>query len=451
MAVEREVILKTGLAFLAIISLTGAVSAETFGDQQNQAIPNVTELSIYDVTGLSQQEQRTQGTLVDEGLNKTFPLTEREYRQYRFEFNVTNDGSGNWTLQPEDSLQHSGLNTSWNVEEIFYNISEARFGGNFTSGTVKWNTTEGGTLDENGVNSSMEASYVVNISFDSSQVYDQEFLVNDTSNNSGSLDTHDLDITRPGILNTTLIRPPNNTVLQRNNSFNMTGQIECLDGECGQVNLSARYNETGGPAETVIPESSGTPFYATESNLTTCNYLLSGEICRRNISVNATGDIGSDHLLDVESFSNISKVQDNQSDDHEVTIKSVIIMDLSWDTISFGALDPGRENVSAQGNTDSAYNITITENSRIVDGLWVNASNLTSEVDPNYAIRPGNITQGFDKDPAGGTQLDYGFQNIMNDILPGTVIPTYYHLDVPFGLTQGDYTGSITFKANRTS
>ena len=441
--------ISVSLVFLALVSTS---SAESFGDPSNQAVPNLTELQIYDVTGLSQQDQRTQGSLVDQGLNKTFSITQRDYHQYRFEFLIQNDGSGDWNMSSEDELSHSGLETSWNVEEVFYNISTARFGGNFTSGTVNWNTSEGEILEETGVNSSMEASYIVNISVTSSQSLNQDFLVNDTSNNSGSQDIHVLDLTRAGVLNVSVIRPPNNTVLQRNDSFNITGQVECLDGDCGETSFSTRYNQTGSSAETLVQENSGTPFHTLGQNFATCTgYLSSGETCRENITVNATGAVGSEHLIDVNSSSNISEVSENDSEDKLVSIKSVIIMDLSWDTVSFGAVDPGRQDVDAEGNARSSYNITVTENSRKVDDLWVNGSNLTSEIDPGYAIRPGNITQRFTKGSSEGTQLDYDFQKIMSDISPGTVIPTYYYLDVPFGLTEGDYTGSITFKANTTT
>jgi len=441
--------ISVSLVFLALIPAT---SAESFGDPVNQAVPNVTEIQIYDVTGLSQQDQRTQGKLVDQGLNKTFSITQRDYHRYRFEFLIQNDGSGDWNISSEDEMKHSGLETSWNVEEIFYNVSTARFGGNFTSGTVNWNTSDGEILEETGENSSMTASYIANISVPSSQSLNQDFLVNDTSNNSGSRDSHVLDLTRAGILNVSVTRPPNDTVLQRNDSFNVTGQAECLDGECGEAGFSTRYNQTGDSAGTIISENSGMPFHTIGKNLETCSgYLATGETCRKNITVNATGDVGSEHLLDVNSSSNITEVEDNDSEDKLVTVKSVIILDLSWDTVSFGAIDPGRQDIVAEGNANSSYNITVTENSRKVDNLWVNASNLTSEVDPDYAIRPWNITQGFTKDSSEGTQLNYSFQKVMSDISPGTVVPTYYHLDVPFGLTEGDYSGSITFKANTTT
>lgn len=447
---QKEFLLKLSvpIIFLVLISTS---SAESFGDPSNQAIPNVTELQIYDVTGLNQQDQRTQGTLVDQGLNKTFSITQRGYRQYRFEFRIENDGSGDWNMSSEDELSHLGLDSSWNIEEIFYNISTARFGGNFTSGTVNWNTSDGEILEETGDNSSMEASYIINISTDSSQSYSQEFLVNDTSNSSGSTDTHTLKLTRAGYLNVSTVRPPNSTVLQQNDTFNLTGEVECLDGECGEVELTGRYNATSGNAQSLMPESSGTPFHTDGQNLATCTtYLYNGDTCRKNITVNATGEVGSEHRIDVNGSSNISEVSSNDSDDSFVEIKSVIIMDLSWDKISFGAVDPGRQDVSAEGNSEHAYNITITENSRKVDQLWVNASNLSSELDPAYAIKPFNITQSFDQNP-GGTALNYSFQKIMSDIDPGTVIQTYYFLDVPFGLTEGDYKGSITFKANSTT
>ncbi|MFB6241457.1 MAG: hypothetical protein ABEJ36_01480 [Candidatus Nanosalina sp.] len=438
--------------FLAVSLMVHAAAAVSFGDARTEAVPNVEELEVFEVTGLSDQQMRTEGELVEQGLNETFSIAFQEYGVYRFEFRIQNDGGENWTIRQEDILKHSGLNSTWTLEEAFYNISSPKFGGNFTSGTIHWNTSLGGTLEVSGENSTMEAAYIVNITSKKTYTYQEKFLVNDTSNNAGSYDYHDLKAVKLGFLNVSLVRPPNDTILQRNKSFNITAEAECVNGRCGEVNISARYNETGSSANTLIPENSGLPFHTLEPNTRVCDGFLSrGEQCSENISTNATGSIDSSHLLDVNASSNYSEISINDSEGNEVTIESIVIMDLSWNTTRFGVADPGRQNVSAKGNDNLKYNITITEESNQADSLFVRATNLTSKVDPSYAIRPGNITLGFDQDSSGGFQLAYTFIEIMSDIDPGTVINTFYHLDVPTGMTAGDYNGSMIFKANSTS
>lgn len=443
--------LKTAALAIFLLSILSTAAATSFGDPSTEPVPNITSVGIYEVTGLSQEKKRNGGTLVDQGLNETFDVGYDEYRQYRFEFRIANNGTGNWSLKSGDILKHSGLDTSWEVNEVFYNISQARFGGNFSSGTVNWNTTLGGKLEESGENSSMEAAYIVNMST-YSDLYQEKFKVNDTSSSAGSRDRHDLNVTNFGFLNVSTIRPPNNTVLQRNHSFNVTGRAECLEGDCGQVGLSTRYNETGETAETLIPANSGEPLHTLQPNIETCDTNLQRtETCKVNITVNATGPVGSDHAIDVNASSGYSGVAENDSEDSAVVIKSTIIMDLAWSATEFGVISPGTDNVSAEGNDNLQYNITFSEDSIHVDSLFARATNLTSKKNPEYAIRPGNITLGFDQDPAGGFEMDYSFTEIMTDISPGTVVNTFYHLNVPSGMTEGGYNGTMIFKANSTT
>lgn len=439
-----------GAILVILLLVSSLASAESFGDVQNDPVPNLTDIRIYNVTGLSTSKKRTEGTLEDSGINKTFDLLVDGYGSYRFEFKISNEGSHNWTIKEEDILKHQGLNDSWSLEDAFYNISESRFGGNFTSGTVNWNTSKGGNLTLEGSNSSMTASYVVNISSDAPQTSDLEFLVNDTSNSSGSKDQHKLKINRSGDINVSIVRPPNNTVLQRNNTFTVTGESECLQGMCGKVKLSTLYNASEATSS-LIPEGSGTPFYIEGVNSDTCSTNLYGsDTCRVNFTVNATGDVGSEHELKINGSSNISSVNQAESEGSLVEIKSSIIMDISWDTVSFGPVDPGAEDVAAIGNSKKSYNITVSEDSREIDNLYIKGSELVSQVNSNYTIKPQNLTHSFVEDPSTGINLSNGFQKVKSGISPGKELQNFFFMDAPFGLTTGEYRGSITFKANST-
>ncbi len=445
------------LAF-SLASLISLGGAQTFGDPATGPLPNVTELNVYDVTDA--EDRRYGGELVAEAvLNSSFSLKFEEYSLYRFEFNIANNGSSEWNISGSDTLRHSGLNDTWNVEDIFYTISDTRSGGRFSSGTLNWNTSEEGSLETSGENSTMKASYVINVSGMSSD-YNLTFQVSDASSNSGSRDSHNLSVKNLGVLNVSIIGPPNDTVLQSNKSFDISGRVQCLEGVCGGVNLSARYNDSGSSAETLIPRNSGTPFHTLGANtfplntLEDCSsYLGREESCDVDISVNSTGRLDTEHLLDVNASSNITEVESNDSEDRLVTIRSIILMDLSWGTTQFEPAGPGSEEVPAMGNDDFKYNITITEQSNSADNLFARATPLTSEANPSYAIEPGNITLSLDQNPSEeDTRLSESFREIDvgRDLDPGSLIQTFFFLNVPPGIAAGDYNGTMMFKANNS-
>ncbi|MFB6115967.1 MAG: hypothetical protein ABEK10_00505 [Candidatus Nanosalina sp.] len=425
-------------------------AAASFGDPGSDPVPNLTSIKVYDVSGLTQQKKRTSGVLEAHGIEK-LNLVIDDYEVYRFDFRISNNGSKIWRISPEDMLEYSGLDASWKFKEAFYNITDVRSGGNFTSGTVRWNTSKGGKLYPKGENSTMRASFILNISSGIPQKTTTDFLVNDTSNNSGSQKTQVLSVNESGYLNVSILRPPTDTVLQRNRTFKLTGEVECLGGVCGRIDLTPRYNKSSFTPTTVIPEPVSKPFYVKNKNQKTCSQNLArGNTCRANFTVNATGSVGSDHLLDVNASSNITEVMENDSADSSVEIKSTVIIDLSWQTISFGSVDPGRRNVSAKGNSNLQYNLTVPEESREVDNLYINASPLISKENSDYSILPENITHSFSQTGGGGTQLSEAFKRIKISISPGTVLQNFFYLDVPYGLTTGEYRGAITFKANST-
>lgn len=428
---------------------------DAFGTGNGEPLPNVTSIEIYDVTNTANKQ--TEGTLVASGLNSTLNIDQQDReREYRVEFKIRNDGNQDWVLENSDELSHSGLNSSWSVGQVWYNLSNRKIGGTFSSGTVTWDTNLGGTLQNQDGNDTMWAKYLVNISTKQSRVYDQYFEVNDTSDNAGSTDRHKLNITKYGFLDVVLETPPATVTVQQNKTFVVNASVYCRNGKCGTVKVSTRYNESS-TADTLIPEGSGTPFHTNNTNTNTCGTLGKDERCFYAWDVNATGPLKSVHLVDANASSSYSMVPANNSEDSEVTINQAILIDIAWNTVDFGVLDPGMTDQPASGNSDLRYNITIEENSLTVDNLWVRGEDLVTDgwknpsTGSNYSIPVQNISYSSVNDISTETSLLGKYQRIGTSIQPGTNHTTFYWIDVPLGIKTSTYEGNIYFKANGTS
>ncbi|MFB6202888.1 MAG: hypothetical protein ABEK01_00175 [Candidatus Nanohaloarchaea archaeon] len=414
------------------------------------AVPNITDIRIFDVSATGRD--RTGGDLLESGLNRTFTISQssRE-RQYRFTFVIENDGSSVWDIDPGDELYHDGLNATWEVTAGWYNISGESYSGySFTDRRLSWDTS-GGFLDHKDGNDTMYASYVVNVTQNSSTLLDQHFLVNDTSQETGSQDFHELDITKYGFLNVTLDEPPGDTILSRYKHFSMNATVTCEMGLCGQVDLAVRYNESS-TADTLIPENSGSPFHTVGPNRRSCSQDLGkGDSCYVNWTVNATGQLDSYHYLDSTGYSDLSSVEQNDSEDHQVRIKKPVLIDLTFDTVNFGVLDPGQENQPAKKNSRLAYNVTVRSSSITVDDLWIRGTDLRSRRLPDrYSIGIGNVSYSTSQNPSTEKPLSENYQHVASSISPGEEVETFYWIDVPLGIYSGGYRGKLYFKANST-
>lgn len=432
---------------LGILLVAPATSRTTFGTGSGEPLPNITEISIYDVTGLSDSQKEIAGDLEDSGINETFLVNQSEsWRQYRFSFKVVNDGDTDWSIADTDNMTHYGLDSSWSVDKIWYNISQDFDGGTFSNGNVKWNTGNGGTL---AAGETMYAKYLVNISLSSSQDYSQNFTVNDTSNNAGSFDRHILDANKLGWLNVTLFEPPNDTAVTQNETFRVNASVKCENGECGSVTVSPRYNESDA-TDTVIPESSGDPFFTNSSSSKTCSSdLAKDETCLVDWFVNSTGTLESWHLVDANASSSFSQVSNNDSSDHLVQINTALIISLGWDTVRFGVLDPGSDNRSAVGNNDLKHNLTVDEDSDPVDKLWIRATDLEAKTS-DYNISAENMSYSLQNDISTENFLSNSFQLAKTDISPGSILNFFFWIDVPTGKAKGEYNGTMYFKVNST-
>lgn len=423
---------------------TTSFSAYTVGEATPRL--ELQNIAIYNITGLSSSEKKSEGRIIDQGLNKTFQITQSaDTASLRYDFNLTNTGTANWTLESEDQLKHEGVDTEWSTDQIWYNLSGEITGGSFSSGTVFWDASNGGTLTTKGQDSSMNASYTVDTLLESSKTYDQNFLVNDTSENVYDQDFHVLEAQRAGKIDVDLLNPPNQTLLPQNETFYMTANVTCNEGECGQVNGTPRYN--GSEGQKIIP-SDGRPFRVESVNRDGCN-LNDTQECTLNWTVNATADTETYHLLDVNVSSEFSN-EDTASEGHEVEVDLLVLLSLSWDTLDFGFLDPGLEDRPAEGNDALAYNVTVPDDSKPVDDLWIKGTDLISEENPDYSIGITNVSYALQNDIEDTNTIFSEYTNVTSDIKPGTVLNTFYWIDVPFGMTESGYNGTLTFKANVT-
>lgn len=408
-----------------------------YASGNNASLPEIQNIEIFNVT--SQIDQRNDGELIDKGLNKTFQIDQKNPGIYRFEFNVSNIGSEAWELTADDVLQHSGLNQSWSVSDIYYRLNGVKENSDPSNdGSVSWNTGNGGTVNQG---ESFSAEYIVNITQDSTNQFSQTFEANSTDDTSDK-DKHVLKTLIYGNLEALIDRPENNSVVQNNREFKLNGTISCVDGDCGNIESQPRRNTSTGQ------QTFDNQYFEILDSNSTCS-LLEGEQCAVEWSVNATGEKNTVHELDFEASSGYTKVGSTSTAENRVEIRDILMMDLDWDVVDFGVLDPGEEENPAENNSEG-YNLTIEEDSNTVDNLWVKSSNLTSEEDSSYQIPYYNMSYN-DQNQYPGDPFTQNYSLVDSDLAPGTVKTFYYWLDVPYGIIKGGYSGTITFKANQTS
>ncbi|MBY6294452.1 hypothetical protein GLU60_03625 [Nanohaloarchaea archaeon H01] len=408
-----------------------------YSSGNNASLPEIQNIEVFNAT--SQTDQRNDGKLIDEGLNKTFQIGQKNSGIYRFEFNISNSGSESWELTADDALQHSGLNQSWTVSDIYYRLNGVKENNDPSNdGSINWDTGNGGTVNPG---ESLSAEYIVNITQDSTNEFAQTFEANSTDGTSDR-DKHVLKTLIYGNLEASIDRPENNSVLQNNREFKLNGTISCVDGDCGDIGSEPRRNTSTGQ------QAFDNQYFEVLNSNSTCS-LLEDEQCTVEWDVNATGEKNTVHELDFEASSGYTKVDSTSTEENLVEIRDIIMMDLDWDVVDFGVLDPGEKENPAENNSDG-YNLTIEEDSNTVDNLWVKASNLTSEQDSSYQIPYFNMSYD-EQNQYPGTAFTQNYSLVDSDLAPGTVKTFYYWLDVPYGIIRGGYSGTITFKSNQTS
>lgn len=242
--------------------------------------------------------------------------------------------------------------------------------------------------------------------------------------------------------------PPSPFSVGENTTFLMNATATCREGDCGKVNGTSRYNETGTEPGTQISDFSGEPLHTVDvdSNLTCAPYLHQGESCNVTWKINATGDLGSVWNVDV-NFSTNSSVRWNDTTDSQVKIVTgAVDIEMGWNGISFGEVSVGNT-YAAEKNSQRFYNITVTSDS-VTSDLWLRGEDLengTSTI--GVTNMTWNASENSEKE---AEKLTGSFSSLRRGVSPGKNVTTYYWLSVPY-VYAGDYNGTLEVKANASS
>ncbi len=369
---------------------------DAFGGGPGDTLPNLTEIRIYNVTGLA--NKHSGGTLIHSGLNTTFNLTGNNI--YRVEFAITNEGR-KWNIDAEDYAYHNGLNETWqinNTGDIWYTDgSGANYtGGIFNNGKVEWNLSLGGTYSSG---ESGTFYYVVNITTDITDWYSVYFVVNDTSKTSGSTDDSTyriFDVIKPYIIL--------NEPLQEDNLsigyiiFNWTA----VDNT--NLNLSC---------DLLINDAINVSGITTQNNVSTTTNIEIGTSARYNWSINCTDYDGNSNISETRNFTVIAGPLDidiNISSDNSS-------IEINWSAAQFA----------------ESYNIYITTNYTLG---FSSTPNITGITDLNWTD-----INGFDSN-----RRYYKVAAVKGDTAAlstktvgkhtNELIPTWNLISIPFNISE---------------
>lgn len=273
---------------------------------------------------------------------------------------------------------------------------------------------------------------------------------NDTAGNVNGTDILTFTL-EDAFLAVTLADPPSALAAVANTTFLLNATVDCMWGDCGNVTGTARYNASSQDPDTPIDQFTGEPFHTTrKENPANCaTFLHRGDRCNVTWHVNATGNVGSIHSLDVNMTSN--RTAWNATDPVNVEIVAAAIeMVLRFATVDFGSLFVGTENNSAENNSDKAYNISITSASGSNADVWLNGTDMAQE-DGDRRIGVSNVSWNATANDKDNTEpLTGDPARIASGVAPGTNVTTFYWIDVPYGLYHDNYTGTLTVTANET-
>ena len=120
---------------------------------------------------------------------------------------------------------------------------------------------------------------------------------------------------------------------EKNMSLQVNVTVFCngsVGGSCGQVNGTINYNLTGTRPDTQINTTIGNkPFFSLQGNLT-CGVLVEGGLCQLNWTINATGNVSSRFMIDVNFTTNDSRVRINNTYNFSIVIVDTILPNLGY-------------------------------------------------------------------------------------------------------------------------
>ncbi len=122
-----------------------------------------------------------------------------------------------------------------------------------------------------------------------------------------------------------------------------------------------------------IPNNTGdTPFFISGPNPNSCGYMNQSQSCQLNWTVNATGNVNSTYLIDVNFISNETQVLSSDTDDAyvkitfgvedfvEITLSQALLDGIMFDTVTPNTVgNPARNN----SHPETRYNVTVGSSS----------------------------------------------------------------------------------------
>lgn len=242
-----------------------------------------------------------------------------------------------------------------------------------------------------------------------------------------------------------------NNNINQNSTFRINATVNCSsddpDATCGTVSGTARYNFSSINPDANLNTTDGhKPFFTLSGNPQSCGSMSYGDSCNLSWLVNATGDIGSQWAVDVLFESSEAGVDENQTDDANVTITGCSI-DVTLDFIAVLFSNetyqpyPNTYGNEAINNSLSFYNITVNPGSCILD-IYTKATDMASD-STGYSIGAANLTfSSTAYDYASSTRYSNAYQMLKSSVNPGTEFINWFWLDIP-PILAGTYNGSI--------
>ncbi|MCA9459333.1 MAG: hypothetical protein KC550_02180 [Nanoarchaeota archaeon] len=196
-----------------------------------------------------------------------------------------------------------------------------------------------------------------------------------------------------GNISSSLINPIpySKLIVIQNDTFVINGTVSCsgsLGASCGNVSSYANYNISSTLFQNISTSSSGTPLWTSSIQPNSC-VLNAGESCNVSWIVNASGGVGTLHLININSSSNYSQVLKNISESATINISTVPPGEVIWSStfINLGSANLNLGNVSGTakikpgGNHSNVSVSCVSGNCSIISDDFIDGTNLTDGVD----------------------------------------------------------------------
>ena len=266
-------------------------------------------------------------------------------------------------------------------------------------------------------------------------------------NFTGSSESWIVVVSQPYLeVNLTLPSTESTTNVIQNYTFTLNASVTCMQGVCGTVNGTARYNDSGTDPDTTVNITYGaTPVFVDEQiplAEKTCGVLSSGDECNLSWVLNATGTIGGDVRLGVIFNGTSAGVPQNHTDNATISIFGCVTdITTTWSGIDFGELLPNTVGNAASGNDGGLYNITVNPGSCNTD-IYIKGTNITNETFGSH-IPIINFSWSSTANVYGSSSaMQETYISLKPNVPQNTNVTTWYWLDVP-PVYAGAYNGTI--------